>query len=171
MIRDAAPRRDPGQRRHRRAAVAAPGAHPRGRRGPGARPRDPRLGLDRRVRRRPGSSTRSRISTSTGCATSTRSTSSSRSSRSNRYGGRRSASRAFGSVAGIWYRRRELSRSASSRRARGRSCATSVARSRHDGHCHADRHAGRRDGRRDDRLLPDRVPGIERRARARAARA
>ena len=42
--------RDPGQRRHRRTAVAAPRPHPRGRRGTGPRPGDPGLGLDRRVR-------------------------------------------------------------------------------------------------------------------------
>ena len=90
---------------------------------------------------------------------------------SNRSGGRTFGVSAFGSVAGIWYRRRELAALGLEPPRTWDELRAVAPRARRRRHGHAVRHAGRLDGRRDDRLLPDRVPGVERRARARRRRA
>ena len=167
VIRDAAP---PGIQVNV-VTVALPSLHqvadPRGRRGTSARPRDPRLGLDRRVRR---------------VRLPLRARGSRRALGALRARGRLPrAARLVEPVGrphlrrlGVRLGRGDLVPPARAGRARTRAAAHVGRAARRSSRALADsgtddavRHAGRLDGRRDDRVLPDRVPGVERRARAR----
>jgi DNA-binding transcriptional regulator YhcF (GntR family) len=115
------------QSRHGAAPVAAAGADALGRRGAGARPRDPRLGVGVRVRRRglPPADRGDRLRLAAGDGA--RLPAAAR--RANRYGGQTYGVSAFADVAGLWYRRRSSSAQASPRRRRGASCGASGVRS------------------------------------------
>ena len=130
------PRRDPGQPDHGPAALAAPGADARGRRGAGAGPRDSRLGLDPGVRRRrlPAPARRPRRGLAPQASTTT--TSSSRSWRRTATTAARSASRRSRTSQGSGTAGARSSRSAFRRRERGRSSEPSAARPRENGSPH-----------------------------------